>query len=410
MKNMNNMKRSLALLSFFILAVGSVYAQGIEFFHGTYEEALQKARAEGKQIFVDVYTSWCGPCKMMAKNVFTCQEVGDYYNSKFVCLKLDAEKEKTHGFFKHYEAGAYPSFFWLDAQGNLLETRTGFASPEDFIRYAEEAAKSDFNVRLEAGRKRWESGERSLELVNTYVLKSLAKVCPSEVKDCLLSYFSTLTEEQLKQKENYLLMKGFMRTPEDNIVFRSLNRYADIYQGYEKGDDFWVNMYRMMVRAGSVNIKEPEKYSFHLEMIRKSESSYAPMYLEILDMERVLFEKNFEKGMALLGKVTDKYCGEHPYLYRQFFYTLIIAGFFDESVTEPEWIEQAVKVAEKALECSPCKETLLYLAATHAKKGDYKKAYELMASEPFFPAPILSMALYKHLHLKAIHHQYLDKK
>lgn len=63
------MKRVLALLYFGVLAMGSIYAQGIEFFHGTYEEALQKARAEGKQIFVDVYTSWCGPCKMMAKNV-----------------------------------------------------------------------------------------------------------------------------------------------------------------------------------------------------------------------------------------------------------------------------------------------------------------------------------------------------
>ena len=60
------MKRVLALLYFGVLAMGSIYAQGIEFFHGTYEEALQKARAEGKQIFVDVYTSWCGPCKMLA--------------------------------------------------------------------------------------------------------------------------------------------------------------------------------------------------------------------------------------------------------------------------------------------------------------------------------------------------------
>ena len=52
----NGMKRVLALLYFGVLAMGSIYAQGIEFFHGTYEEALQKARAEGKQIFVDVYT------------------------------------------------------------------------------------------------------------------------------------------------------------------------------------------------------------------------------------------------------------------------------------------------------------------------------------------------------------------
>ena len=50
----NGMKRVLALLYFGVLAMGSIYAQGIEFFHGTYEEALQKARAQATQPFADV--------------------------------------------------------------------------------------------------------------------------------------------------------------------------------------------------------------------------------------------------------------------------------------------------------------------------------------------------------------------
>ena len=62
-------------------------AQGIDFFHGSYEEALKKARSENKGIFVDVYTSWCGPCKKMAREVFTQAGVGDYFNTHFVCLK-----------------------------------------------------------------------------------------------------------------------------------------------------------------------------------------------------------------------------------------------------------------------------------------------------------------------------------
>lgn len=81
--------------------------------------------------------------------------------------------------------------------------------------------------------------------------------------------------------------------------------------------------------------------------------------------------KNFQQGvMALAGKVADKYGDKHPYLYRRF-YTLIIAGF-DDSVTDPELIEQAIRMARRALEHSPCKETLLYLATAHAKSGDYK--------------------------------------
>ena len=74
--------------------------------------------------------------------------------------------------------------------------------------------------------------------------------------------------------------------------------------------------------------EESRKYRAHLEMVRKTKSCYAPMYLEILDMERTLFEKNFQQGMALARKVADKYGDKHPYLYRQFFFIhLIIAGF-----------------------------------------------------------------------------------
>ena len=85
------MKRSLTLLCFFILAAGRIYAQGIEFFHGTYEEALQKAQAEGKQIFVDVYTSWCGPCKMLGP---VMEQLADRYDGKAVVAKVDVDEQQ----------------------------------------------------------------------------------------------------------------------------------------------------------------------------------------------------------------------------------------------------------------------------------------------------------------------------
>lgn len=133
------------------------------------------------------------------------------------------------------------------------------------------------------------------------------------------------------------------------------------------------------------------------------------MYLEILEIENILFEKNFKEGIPMAMNLVEKY-EKHTYLYSQFFYTLIIAGFFDKSVQDAETIDMGIALADKALRATPSKETLLYQAATYAKKGDYKKAYEFMCAEPFFPMPMLSNALYPRLGIPVIHRQYLEKK
>jgi thiol:disulfide interchange protein len=54
-------------------------ANGMEFFHGTWAQALAKAKKENKLVFLDAYTSWCGPCKQMQRNVFPQTTVGSFF-------------------------------------------------------------------------------------------------------------------------------------------------------------------------------------------------------------------------------------------------------------------------------------------------------------------------------------------
>src|SRR3989339_764670 len=71
----------------------SSFAQdGIKFETGSWKEVLEKARTEKKLVFIDVYTSWCGPCKLMAKDIFPSKSVGDVFNKNFINYKIDAEK------------------------------------------------------------------------------------------------------------------------------------------------------------------------------------------------------------------------------------------------------------------------------------------------------------------------------
>ena len=77
------MLQKLLVFVFFLPMVFHTEAQGIEFEHGTWAEALAKAQKEDKMIFVDGYAVWCGPCKMLAKNIFPQESVGKFFNENF---------------------------------------------------------------------------------------------------------------------------------------------------------------------------------------------------------------------------------------------------------------------------------------------------------------------------------------
>ena len=118
------MKRVLALLYFGVLAMGSIYAQGIEFFHGTYEEALQKARAEGKQIFVDVYTSWCGPCKMLSPVI---DEIAKEYEGKAKICRVNVDEEMELA--QQYRVMSVPTVL-VFKNGQVSGTSIGYVGKE----------------------------------------------------------------------------------------------------------------------------------------------------------------------------------------------------------------------------------------------------------------------------------------
>ena len=64
------MIRKIKLLFFFIFIAQLTFGQGIDFFHGTWKEAMEKAEKEDKILFVDAFAKWCGPCKTMSKASF----------------------------------------------------------------------------------------------------------------------------------------------------------------------------------------------------------------------------------------------------------------------------------------------------------------------------------------------------
>lgn len=136
------MKKIIWIAAVALLAVTTLRAQekGVKFESGTLTELLSKAAAGEKYLFVDVYTTWCGPCKYMAGRVFTQESVGNYFNRTFVNAKFDAEdKGEGSRIAKKYGVTAYPTFLVLDGAGNEVTRIVGGDEPAAFIKKVQTA-------------------------------------------------------------------------------------------------------------------------------------------------------------------------------------------------------------------------------------------------------------------------------
>lgn len=100
---------------------------------------LDKADAEGKLVFLDVYTSWCLPCKMMDEDVFTNESTAGVINKDFISYKVDAEKANGPDLALIYEIKSYPTLLFLDPKGRVLERKEGAAYHTELIALADSA-------------------------------------------------------------------------------------------------------------------------------------------------------------------------------------------------------------------------------------------------------------------------------
>lgn len=201
-----------------------------EFRHITFDEAKTAAKAEGKLIFADFYTQWCGPCKRMASTVFPKKEIGDYLNPSFVCLKLDAEAEGAE-LAKTVGVNAYPTFVVFDAGGNVLGSFAGMKDGQEFITAVEMCKNPDLSP--ERVKERYESGERNAKLVQAYALNIAdssrdymsAYANAGKVLD---EYFDSLNDDQRVAPENHFLFDSYTtgyNTPRIQYAIANRNRF-----------------------------------------------------------------------------------------------------------------------------------------------------------------------------------------
>jgi thiol-disulfide isomerase/thioredoxin len=119
----------------------TILAQQIAFdTTANWQSIVDRAKAAKKMIYIDFYTTWCGPCKKMDKEVFTDPSVARKFNESFICAKIDAERGEGIALAKQFNVHAYPTSAFINADNQkLVYQSVGFQKAENFMKEADAA-------------------------------------------------------------------------------------------------------------------------------------------------------------------------------------------------------------------------------------------------------------------------------
>ena len=238
---MKSLLTFLAPLTLSLFLTLSLSAQGIEFFHGTWAEAQEKAKAEEKLIFVDAYAVWCGPCKRMAASVFPQEKVGSFFNANFINLKIDMEKADNAEFAAKYPVSAYPTLMFLDATGKIVQKAVGAKDADQLLEFAQKVlGRTDKSADYE---KQYAEGNRDPKFLLDYVRALNAAGKPS----------LKITNDYLNTQQDF--------TTETNLQF--------LYEGAVEADS---RVFDLLVKnqAKAVALLGEEKVSARIEKACKN--------------------------------------------------------------------------------------------------------------------------------------------
>lgn len=214
------------VVALLLLSPVLLFAQndGIQFTEGmSWSQVKAKAKAENKYIFMDCFTTWCGPCKYMSANIFPMKSVGDMMNKNFVAVAVQLDTtEKDNDFIKSwyqdghdiandYKVKAYPTYLYFSPDGKLVHRAVGSSPADEFLTKATNAlnpAKQYYTLlaKYNAGKK--DSGflrSMALTALDAYDMETANKVA----KDYLA------TQPNLYTTGNLEFVKQFTQSSKD---------------------------------------------------------------------------------------------------------------------------------------------------------------------------------------------------
>jgi len=207
-------------------------SRGIQWTEGlSWEQVKQKAKAENKYIFVDAFTTWCGPCKKMDKEVYSDIAVGEYFNLRFISIKVqmdttngDSEEIKkwyadAYKIRNVFKVSSFPSYLFFSPEGVIIHRDVGLQSKNDLVSIAETSftPANQYYAMID----RYEKGERDKKLLMKLIMATKRLDDEDGAARVFKDFLQNFSEIELYKQEYIDFIKSIQGLPGSEAIVRN---------------------------------------------------------------------------------------------------------------------------------------------------------------------------------------------
>ena len=361
------MKKIISLF-IFCLSLSLFSQETIKFENLTFKEILAKAKAEKKLVFMDAFAVWCGPCKLMEKNVFTLPAVREYYNANFINARFDMEKGEGREIAAKYAIRSYPSFLFLNGDGEVVLKNYGYMDEENFIAFGKEA--NNPKLTESSYKELFEKGEKDPEFLLN-MMRLYADNDYEMAKKVSERYFLVKAKGPLTKDDLGLLLYFIKSTEDQNYKIFTKRKAeveklmsADVYKQFDANIKISKIMETALNQETGV-IDDAYFYKNATPLIGKEDAEVA------LNRMKVIFYPNVGNFVGYEKAALDYYKNDEGFTSEEL---LKAAWFFSQNITNKESLKTAAMWAEKSVMQGENSENTYILASLYAKTGQVEKA------------------------------------
>lgn len=328
---------------------------GIHFTEAKTEEDMkvlgEKSIKENKPMFIDCYTSWCGPCKWMATDIFTNDTVAEYYNKNFICVKMDMEKGVGIARSFKYNVNSYPTFLFVK-DGKVNHRASGTRPIKGFMELGKTAI--DPEKRFDHWVKQYQAGNRDQVFIRDYI-KTLNKA-GLDTKEVADWYFTTQSKQDLLNKDNYEIIVLNVNSYTDSMfdfILQNKNKYESTV-GKEKVDKMIYNIFQdaspfqyFETSPGMFEGKFNDTlYNEIVTKIKQVDFERRDEVLTTLSISNYYAKKDWVKYIEQITKYLNDYSKNDPISFNDYAWAI----YENEAITDKATLELAITWVKKSIE------------------------------------------------------------